>query len=1754
MVLHDTLFHDLDIERLDKVLKPKVDGSVYLDEIFSDDALDFFVCLSSIAYVAGNAGQSAYAAANGFMASLAANRRSRGLAGSVINIGPIIGNGYIARELTEAKQMALYNAGFSFMSEQDFHEIFAEGVLASRPGSSESLELTTGLRVDDSDGWRNWGLNPMFQHLIFKTRNLNPVNAKAKRGASIKAQLSAASSHEQKFEILKGGFLTKLQSALQVDPEKPMMDLSPDALGVDSLVSVDLQSWFRKELGVDIPVLKILNAPSVHELLHSAQELLEPETVHNFSSIVTAPQNFDRRRSTGSDATTSETGSAPVTNPPTALLRSKGANTTSNGETPFQRSVPMSFAQSRFWFLKSFVEDQAAFNVTSTAYLKGSLDFNRLGKALVDVGQRHEALRTAFYTDETTKCHMQGVLPTPVLRLEYIPLADAQNVKDAVREIQGHVFDLSKGESLRMKILSLSQDVHCMIFGYHHIVMDGIGFQIFFSDLEKAYNGLLDTSGAGILQYPDFTLMQLKKHQQGSWSKQLGYWHEQFTDPPSPFPLLPLSRRLSRPEISTFNSYSVEFRLDRTLQDQIEQCCRRLKVTAFHFYLAAFGVLLFRFSDNTARDMCVGVADANRTDADVLQSLGLFLNLLPLRLYHDASQSFVELLKGVKATSDNAFANSRAPFNVLLDQLKVPRSLSHTPLFQTFFNYRKKVQEALTFCECEVEGELVSGGQNAYDISLDVADSVGRDNLIIFAVNSELYTKEDAELLTRGYISLLRGFAQNPAARIVWPPIHFEEDVKGTTECGRGPECPSQWPATLIDRIDDMAEVYASRIALTDGSQHSLSYRQMCYRVGDIASELLNQGLSNSSRVGIFQTPGNDWVCSLLAALHTRAACVPLDPQVGPERLSLMVKHCCPDVILVDSETEAEQDLLGSREIRVINVSKIPSGGRKVSSEAKPSDTAIIAYTSGSTGAPKGILLDHASYRNFVEFSPHRWGFEEGKEVVLQQSSYAFDMSLCQIFVCLGHGGTLVIPDKTERRDPVAICNLILSKQITFTVATPTEYLSWIKYGGETLLSKSQWRGALSGGEPLTEPLVQAFRSLGKSNLRLVNCYGPAEATFACADSIIHYTSDHDTTFALSPLPNQRISIVDSQMKPVPVGHPGQVVIAGAGVARGYLDQEEMTAATFLPDKHASSFFVEQGWNAVHLSADCGRFDAHGRLVLHGRIQGSTQIKMAGVRIDLEDIENNIVRSSSPYVLQAVVSPRNSQESHDVQLLAAFVVLSGREPPEGRATFLAQLPQKLPLPQYMRPSVVIALESVSNKVDRSAIDSIPLVNDSQPGCEESVPDLNGFEDRLRRIWEEALPRDVAHYHTIYPHSDFFHVGGNSLSLVNLQSLIRDRLGITVPIYRLFENITLRQMARLLQNQDESFRPSPVDWEKEVEVQAIMEEPSTGEHLLQPPNVVPREVIVTGGTGFLGREVVSQLIQDPRVTRIHCVAVRKPREELPPLFAHSKVLIYRGDLGAPKLGLSAADAEAIFSQADVLIHMGADVSFMKTYESLKLINVASTKELVRLSFPRRLPFHFVSSAGVTRLSGQETFGPVSVQPYPPLNGRDDGYTASKWVNEVYLERVSNQLGLPVIIHRPSSITGEGAPESDLMSSLMKYAQIVKAFPETGSWGNYLDFISVQEAAKLIIADVMNGSEKDGEGIRYVDESGEAVIKMDEILPVMEWSTGETFRVLPLTEWIEVAVKAGLNPLLGTYLRRMANGQILVPRLEKRTSLD
>lgn len=619
--------------------------------------------------------------------------------------------------------------------------------------------------------------------------------------------------------------------------DRPITDFAPDELGVDSLVAVDIQSWFRKELGIDLPLMKIHSANSIDHLIILAQELVGSNArPRDTGENAGRPYEFDSQdvehsshvNHTGPIGTVAQkhstTEGEPKSTVPSSTTSNRAESTSASdveiliAEADFEpvpnhskpekslgqsrenvgpsedlvdRRVPMSFAQSRFWFLRHFLETETAFNVTTVIRLRGKLDVDRLKRASQEVGQLHQAIRTAFYTDAATRQHIQAVLKAPTLCFEHYIGAGESFIQDAIREVQDTRFNLSKGESVRLRLLTLPDDMHIIILGYHHIVMDGIGNNIFLSDMEKVYHGLLDTKGRDMLQYPGFSLRQQNEHKKGLWAEQLAFWRCQFNSLPPPLPLLHLSHKSVRPEASTFVSHSTKVRIDKQLEDQIKQYCRQLKISPLHFYLAIFRILLLRHSQGQAQDMCIGIADANRRTADVLRSLGLFLNFLPLRFRHtsvdrDCQPTFHSILEDTRNICDNAFANSVVPFDVMLTELNVPRSMSRTPLFQSLFNYRQNIRDARNFCGCEAEGELIAGGQSAYDVSMDVLDSSSRESSVALVVNSDIYTGEDARVLLESYLCLMREFSRDPGSKISRVPLYFKGDADRAIQLGTG--------------------------------------------------------------------------------------------------------------------------------------------------------------------------------------------------------------------------------------------------------------------------------------------------------------------------------------------------------------------------------------------------------------------------------------------------------------------------------------------------------------------------------------------------------------------------------------------------------------------------------------------------------------------------------------------------------------------------------------------------------------------------------------------------------------------------------------------------------------------------------------------------------------------------------------------------------------------------------------------------------
>jgi hybrid polyketide synthase/nonribosomal peptide synthetase ACE1 len=953
--------------------------------------------------------------------------------------------------------------------------------------------------------------------------------------------------------------------------------------------------------------------------------------------------------------------------------------------------------------------------------------------------------------------------------------------------------------------------------------------------------------------------------------------------------------------------------------------------------------------------------------------------------------------------------------------------------------------------------------------------------------------------------------------------------------------------------LDEIVNLYPNRIALKNHDGTSITYTQVKRRVDMIANELLSNGVSPGTRVGILQAPSADWICSLMAILRVGGVYIPLDKKVGMERLAMIMKETNAPVVLLDTTTISDYGLLYTKAEPIDVRSLREFTATSVSNMAAPDDTAVIMYTSGSTGIPKGLMISHSAYIHHVQASSAKWNVRQGDETILHQSSYAWDASLWQIMVSLCNGATLVIASSHARGDPVALTELIASENVTLTLATPTEYLAWMQHGHSNL-TNSCLRTAICGGEFVSSGLIEEFKALQQPGLTLINGYGPAEIAIACSGTHIPLDSTAASSVqALFTLPNYSVYIVDQSFNPVPVGVPGEVVIGGAGVAQGYLDNVK-TNDRFALDRYASPFFKEKHWTTIHRSGDRGKLTRSGGLVLLGRMDGDNQVKLRGMRINVEEIEKAIVNSSAGVIAQAVVCVRSDAGHSSDKFLVAFAVMTAADKAENTLGFLKRLARELPLPQHMRPAAIIPIETIpqstSGKTDRAAVSLLPIPSMASQHVNDDT--LKESEQSLRQLWKQALPRELASYHSIEAKSDFFHVGGTSLALVDLQALIRDRLGVSMALHQLFESSTLRGMAASIEDLSYPGQELEVDWKTEVEIDSslALSLSGGGTHII-PSGV--RVVVLTGATGFLGKELLQLLMNDTDVVSIHCLAVRKESSELPEIFSHPKVHLHKGNLGASQLGLSNSDVSSIFSCADIVIHNGADVSFMKSYQTLKLINVASTKELVKLALPRRIPFHFVSTAGVARLAGQESFGELSVASFPPPSPPNDGYIAAKWVSEVYLENIQRQFGLPVWIHRPSSITGAEAPELDLMGNVMQYIKETGKVPDSSSWSGVFDLISVESVASQLLEAVHESSLSHSQAVKYLYESGEMQLGQEDIMPLMELGTGQEFQTVTIEEWVTYAEQAGMSRLLAAYLRTASDGQVLLPKLVKGTDV-
>lgn len=967
-----------------------------------------------------------------------------------------------------------------------------------------------------------------------------------------------------------------------------------------------------------------------------------------------------------------------------------------------------------------------------------------------------------------------------------------------------------------------------------------------------------------------------------------------------------------------------------------------------------------------------------------------------------------------------------------------------------------------------------------------------------------------------------------------------------------GPEPASEWPKTILHRFEEISGTFPDLSAVScDGL--SATYGELLDRVKTIAGNLEFAGITNGKRVAVLQEPSIDWVASVLAIMFVGASYLPLDLSQPFARLCTIAQDCGPDLMLIDSSTEGLVPNLKLPDLRYLNVTAITCGSVFGEIAASESGVATYLYTSGSTGKPKGVPLTHGGLRNWFESTAKLFGV--GQERVMQQSSSAFDMSLLQLFTALCSGGCVCLVPRRLRGDARGISNFILSERITWTYACSSECSSWMSYGSSEALSSSSWKTAFVGGEPITDALLEKFASLHKSGLQLNNFYGPTEATFAATAMPLVYDTSLETNsygnIAVGyPLPHYKVYVVDDQMRAVPLGVQGEILIGGPGVVPGYLENEEMTQEKFVPDTVTPSSSI------LHRTGDLGRWREDGALQIEGRVSGDTQIKLRGLRIDLREVEHAIRAYGGRDVSEAVVSVRRLHpQGHD--MLTAHVVFANSCQHHVQTQLVQKLSSDLDIPQYMLPSLVIPIEALpttnSGKIDRRATAELPLPETRENEKEEYS--LTETESRLKELWAAVIDGSVTSAHNIGPDTDFFHVGGTSLLLLGLQAQIRQAFSVEFPLPEMFDMSTLSAMARRIEGQEQQQSASTIRWDDETRLPSQLLDVKS----LAAINPCEKQVVVlTGATGYLGSGLLESLIHDPNISEVHCVAVRNgtKREELQKF---DKVFAYEGNLSQPRLGLSVEKAERIFGHATRIIHNGADVSYMKTYESLRRPNLESTKQLVEMCLPRMVPFHFVSTAGTCSFAaaaGENEIAPVSVQQYPPPTNGTAGYASSKWASEVFLEKLNEvHPDWPVWIHRPSNIERKGETDMDLVQNLQQYSRLLGAVPSMqSSLHGQMDSVTLEAVVSEVLTAVVSDHSP---GVHYHHEIGGVRFTVRDLgsksgLHDTHSDGVQEFagREIPVDEWATRAGEAGMHQTLVEFLKTFGeHGSIVFPKLVK-----
>lgn len=1287
--------------------------------------------------------------------------------------------------------------------------------------------------------------------------------------------------------------------------EKPGINDNFFNLGGHSLKAVFMQAKIQKELNIKLPLNQIMKHPTIKELSEILPEY--SKTVH--SEIL-----------------------------------------------PLQKKdyYELSASQKRLFFIEQMKGIGTTYNVPFILEIEGKLDTYKLSKSLDTLVNRHEALRTSF---EIIEGKPKQIIHDRVYLKKLFRTAK-ENALTKITERFIQTFDLSKAPLLKVELVQVDLLKHYLLLDFHHIIIDGVSVASLLKELCTLYNN--EKLAPLKVQFKEFAAWQNKLLSSNEIEKQEQFWLKSFE---GDIPVLEMPTDYPYPSTLDYIGDEITIQLDPSLSKNIYKFCAQSRTTPYTLFMSAYNVLLNKYTSQ--EDIIVGTPVSGRNHSDLENVLGMFVNTIPIRTYPAYEKRFTDFLGEVNTYCLSAFENQDYQLDTLIDKLNIQRNSNKHPLFDVALVFQNIGINQFTSGDINIKPLWHKKNDAKFDLLLEILED-NKSLTLNWNFRKSLFKKETINNMAKHFINLLNSIIENPDQLI--KDINIISKAEELQLLFDFNDTHVNYPKnTCIHQMfEDQVKNYPERIAVSFEDE-SISYKELNEKANQLARFLKNKGVTRDAIVCILLDRSINMIISLLGILKAGGCYLPINPDYPEDRTNYILENSQTKYLLTTNNYINSITLNGEK-FDVNDKSIYQGDSSNLDNINEPEDLAYIIYTSGSTGKPKGVMIQHKNVIRLLKNDKNLYDFNEN-DVWTMFHSFCFDFSVWEIYGAILFGGKCVIVNKAATLSPQEFLKLLKKEQVTILNQTPGAFYNLIEEDLKNTNRDLNIRYVIFGGEAL-QPLQLKDWHKKYPETRLINMYGITETTVHVTfKEITDYEIENNISNIGTPIPTLTTYIMDKNLHLCPIGIIGEICVGGDGVARGYVNNPELTAKRFVENPYPPH-------DRIYRSGDLAKILPNGEMVYYGRMD--FQVKIRGFRIELAEIEDKLLKS--PNIKKCIVLAKEEPGGNKV-LVAYMVMENDMSVPELRS-YLSE-----DLPDYMIPSYFIKMEELpltsNKKVDRRALPDPTTSIDT--GIKYVAPE-NKSQKVMVKIWQKVLGIEK-----IGINDNFFALGGHSLKAVSLIAEMQKHFKVNVN--DIFEHQSIAELS-------DNIEPISDNTKTKLEnLKSLVKDLDL--NLLEEPDIKPaytkyldsntkyknldltqqknyNNILLTGTTGYLGIYLLADLLKTTDA-KIFCI-VRGNSKEKAQLRLRNKFCYYFGeetynnynnriqvlvgDLSKDNLGLEPDQYADLTECINCIIHSAAIVRHYGHYEEFYNANVQATINLLELAKTNRIKdFNHISTISV-----------------------------------------------------------------------------------------------------------------------------------------------------------------------------------------------